>query len=109
MTVNFIYFPGIYFFIYLFIYLCIFSHIADVNPYLIRTTLLKQRLWKLTFYFETFAFISMKFTLNLIKYQGKVLITCVLVVLYRKRDFASMDKPTADNLSSTVHHSEPFR
>ena len=34
MTVNFIYFPGIYFF-YLFIHsLCIFSHIADVNPLL---------------------------------------------------------------------------
>ena len=30
-------------------------------------------------------------------------------MLYRKRNFASMDKPTADNLSSTVHYSEPFR
>ena len=67
MTVNFIYFPGIYLFylfIYLFIYLCIFSHIADVNPYLIRTTLLKQRLWKLTFYFEAFAFVSINIQIN---------------------------------------------
>ena len=47
----------------------------------------------------------MKFTLNLIQY----LITLVFLVLYRKRNFASMDKPTADNLSSTVHYSEPFR
>ena len=59
MTVNFIYLPGISLFTYLFIYLCIFSHIADVNHYLIRTTLSKQQLWKLTLYFKAFASISL--------------------------------------------------